>query len=212
MGMLMYAAAWFEWRWFFRSATLRHARGMFGDSGARSFYLIFGGVLMVGGALSSLGGSLVIAGSFLLVPARPGMAGAGPGPKTPRQRIQVAERTVQQNRQLFELNAQPLREQLDEVQQLRVQVRERPHDLELRAELRDAERRLPKLHADYRLFRDQWQTAPACKRKPWPSNRLGGSGKVGRIREEPVGSGRSGWFDGTRQQDPSPNLQNEHRV
>ncbi|MCO6456935.1 MAG: hypothetical protein J5I93_16675, partial [Pirellulaceae bacterium] len=157
MGMLMYAAAWFEWRWFFRSATLRHARGMFGDSGARSFYLIFGGVLMVGGALFSLGGSLVIAGSFLLVDARPGVAGADPG--TPRQRVQVAERTVEQTRQLFEVNARPLRERLDEVQQLRALIRERPHDLELRDQLRDAERRLSKLHADYRLFRDQWQTA-----------------------------------------------------
>ncbi|MEZ6113306.1 MAG: hypothetical protein R3C99_20170 [Pirellulaceae bacterium] len=154
-GMLMYAGAWFEWQWFFRSRTMRHARGMFGDSGARSFYLIFGRVLMVGGAMFSLGSSLLIASGIMFGDAGPRNA-AGNGPPA-RQRIRVAEQSVEQTRQLFEQNARPLAELARQMSDLRQRIERSPNDLKLREELTRVESRTPKLYADYRLFRDQWR-------------------------------------------------------
>lgn len=154
-GMLMYAGAWFEWQWFFRSRTLRHARGMFGDSGARTFYLIFGRALMIGGAMFSVGSSLLIAGSLLRGDAgQRNIAGQGP---PAGQRIRVAEHGVEQTRQLFEQNAKPLVDAVRRVEQLDEQIEQNPHDLKLREELAKAQSRTPKLYSDYRLFRDQWR-------------------------------------------------------
>ena len=42
LGMLFYAGALFEWRWFFHSRRLRQLRTMLGDQGARKFYLASG--------------------------------------------------------------------------------------------------------------------------------------------------------------------------
>jgi hypothetical protein len=149
LGMLMYAGAWFEWGWFFRSRGLRHARGMFGDSGARKFYLAFGGILMVGGAFFSLGSSLVIAGSFLFT-RDPQVVAAG-------NRVQVAEQNVAQTRQLFETNAIALREHLEQIDTLKAAIARQPNELRPREQLLKAQQRLPEFYADYRLYRDQWQ-------------------------------------------------------
>ena len=61
VGMLMYAGALFEWRWFFASPELRKMRALCGDRGARGWYLYFGGFMMGGCCTVSVVGNLGLA-------------------------------------------------------------------------------------------------------------------------------------------------------
>lgn len=160
LGMLMYSGALFEWTWFFQSKRLRETRAMFGDSTARKFYLVFGGVLMTVMAIFSLGSSVLIGGGMLLAKddAKPAaVAATRTKSDAPQVQLAMLGRRVTQARQGLEETARPIRRQLDRLRQLKSEIEAHPDDLVLRDEYYRTEGSLSGLLAPYRRARYEWE-------------------------------------------------------